>query len=867
MEAHLELLADRYVRRGMSRDDARAAAHRQFGNLTLYRAEIRSMTRHQWLDGLKQDLRYALRQLRRSPGFAAVVIATLALAVGGTTAVFSVMHAVLLAPLPYTEPGQLVRLYQEEPGKPDTRRGFSAPQFRMLRREAVTLADVGARYFRDDLGLDLAIGDRPRRLRVMLVTADYFSTLTAPGFRGPGFRIDDEGNPVRRADRSGAPRIVLSDAIWRARFNADPAVIGTSIRLSAESFEIAGVASAGFEDPVAGVVDAWLPYDLMNDTTSENNSLVVYGRLRSGATMAEGLAELAVFSHVAKERWPEAAASSLVAVPLQDDVTGAARPPLQLLLIAVAFVLVVACANVGNLMLVRASDRSQEFAIRASLGSGRGRLTRQLIVESLVLASFGGAGGLTLAALGVTALQAIGADALPRMRDVGFNPLVLGFATTATIATALACGVLPALRLAAADPRATLASHSRSATGTRRHLQLRSGLAATQLALALALLAGAGVLSLTLHRLTSVDLGFPVERLLTFDINLPAARYDASRRAAFQEELATRLAAIPGVTSAGGTSRLPATGSFHTWPVIIETGPLAGTSVTRLEQPEHRTISGGFFTTFAIRVLAGRTFDDRDDANAPMRAVVSASAARLAFPGMALDQVVGQRIAVLGRRNTREIVGVVSDVPVDIYGHQRSAIYVAHRQFAGNRNWMLTQAVATAGPPNPLLPAVRAVVAAMDPEIVVHQPAPMSEIVGRGASRERFLLTLMGTFASVALGLAALGLYGVLAYAVRQRTAEIGIRIALGATAGAVRSLVFRQAGAVVVLGVVGGTGAAVALGRWLSSVLFQVSPWDLRILGAAVVVLLGTSAIAAWLPARRASRLAPREAMASRVE
>ena len=288
-----------------------------------------------------------------------------------------------------------------------------------------------------------------------------------------------------------------------------------------------------------------MPYDLDGDTLSENNSLAVFGRLRTGVSMAQALAELAVLSESAKQRWPDAKASSIVALPLQDDVAAPSRNLLQLLVVAVGLVLLVACVNVANLVLVRATGRVQEFAVRAALGSSRSRLARQLMVESLVLAGFGGIAGLALASLGVDVLQTLGRDALPRLDSVGFNPVVLLFAAVVTMATALACGVIPALRLARSDPNGALMQQSRSATGTRRQGRLRSGLAAAQLALALALLAGAGVLSVSFYQLTKVDLGFRVDRVLTFDVNLPSVRYDAARRAVFQEDLARRLAAIP----------------------------------------------------------------------------------------------------------------------------------------------------------------------------------------------------------------------------------------------------------------------------------------------------------------------------------
>jgi putative ABC transport system permease protein len=846
----------------MTPEEAQAAARRQFGNLTKHHEDIYEMNGIQVVDGLARDLRYACRQLRHRPGFSAVVVATLALGIGGTTAVFSVMHAVLLAPLPYAQPDRLVRIYQQEPGKPDTRRPVSAPQFRMVRDEAASFADLGARFIREDLGLDLAKDGDGQRLRTLMVTGDYFRTLRSEQFRGPGFHTDDEQAPERRDDRSGARRIVLSDTIWRTRFNSDASLIGTTIRLSAEPYEVAGIAPVGFQDPIAGAIDAWRPYDLKGDTLSENNSLAVFGRLRTGVSLEQASAELAILSESAKQRWPDAKASSIVALPLKNDVVAASRSLLHLLVVAVGLVLLVACVNVANLVLVRATGRVQEFAIRASLGASRSRLARQLLIESLVLAGFGGSVGLAFAAIGVNLLQMLGRDALPRLETVSFNPVVFLFAVAVTMVTAVAFGVIPAIRLPRSDPNRALTQHSRSATSSQRQGRLRCGLAAAQLALALALVAAAGVLLVSFHQIMKVDLGFRVDRVFTFDVNLPSVRYDAARRASIQEDLARRLTAIPGVSAVGGTSRLPATGAFHPWPLYIETGPLAGTRVPQPQDPQHRTVSGDFFKALSIPVLAGRTFDDRDDANVPMRAVVSANLARIAFPGMPLESVVGQRIAVLGRKSTREIIGVVGDVMIDVYGSPTAAVYSAHRQFAGNRNWGLTQVVTTDGPPERILPAVRAAVASIDPELVVYRAAPMTDVVGRGASRERFALVLIGAFAAVSLTLAAIGLYGVLAYAVRQRMPEIGIRMALGATAADVRALVLRQAAIVVGSGLVVGLVGALMLGRWLSFLVFQVNPSDPRILAATAVLLTITGGVAAWLPARHASRVAPGMAM-----
>jgi putative ABC transport system permease protein len=338
IDAHLVLLIDRYVRSGMTQEAARSEAIRRFGNVTWHREELHLMNGLSWIDGLTQDLRYALRQVRHNAGFSAVVGATLALGIGGTTAVFSVMHAVLLAPLPYGQPSQLVRIYQEEPGNSATRAGVSARHFTGLRDHTASFADVGGRYFREDLGLDFSQAGGGQRLRTLLVTSDYFRALRAEPFRGPGFQIDHEaGEPGD--DRIGARRVVLSDAVWHARFNGDPSIVGTTIRLSAEPYEIAGIAPAGFEDPVVGAVDAWLPYNLERDTLSENYSLTVVGRLRPGVSVQQALAELAVLSRSMKQRWPEVRASSIVAVPLQEDVVAPSRNLLQLLPIGVGLVL------------------------------------------------------------------------------------------------------------------------------------------------------------------------------------------------------------------------------------------------------------------------------------------------------------------------------------------------------------------------------------------------------------------------------------------------------------------------------------------------------------------------------------------------
>jgi putative ABC transport system permease protein len=816
--------------------------------------------REHW-NSLTQDVRFAFRQVRRSPGFSAVVVVTLALGIGGTTAVFSVLQAVLLAPLPYEDPGQLVRFYQQEPDKPGTRHYLTAAHFKLLRDQGGSFESVTAINNYRETGADLIRDGHAERVRGLRVSSGYFHTLRSPLARGAGFERRDEIG-TRRGSVVGSSRLVLSSELWKSAFRGDPSVVGSTIQLSGEPFEVIGVAAEGFEDPIAGKVDAWAPYDLARDNNPENNSLSAVGRLKSGVSLNQARQELASLSRAMKERWPSARLSAVDAVPLHEDLVMAARGPLHLVVIAVGLVLLVACVNVANLVLARTMGRANEFAVRLALGSGSRRIVRQMLVESLVLACLGGLMGLTLATIAMRSLRFVAADALPRLEQVRFDPVVLGFAALVTLGTAVAFGVAPAFRLARTSPVRALRQQQRS-TSTRAQGRLRNGLAAAQLALALTLLIGASVLVASFYRLQRVDLGFRVENVLTFEVNLPSVRYDTDRRVAFQEELARRLRAVPGVVAAGGISFLPATGSFHGWNTAIVTGPRAGASVATRDgyNIQQRVVSGDFFEALSIPMHAGRMFDARDDRDAPARTIVSANFARVAFPGMPFDHVIGQRIAI-GDRSTLEIVGVAGDTALDPYGTSSLVVYHPHRQFANNRNWALSQVVAANVPQGQMLANVRATVRSMDPELVVYRPAPMTDVVGRSTRREQFALVLMTAFAVIAVLLAAVGLYGVLAYAVRQRTQEIGVRIALGATAAHIHLTILRQAGAVIGVGVIAGTAGALMLGHWLTTLAFGVSPSDPRIILAAVVVLTLTGLLAAWVPSRRAARVEPKYAM-----
>ena len=656
--------------------------------------------------------------------------------------------------------------------------------------------------------------------------------------------------------------MVVSSSLWRAGFGGDPSIIGSTIQLSGAPHEVVGIAPDGFDDPIIGAVDAWLPYNLARDTDAENNSLSVVGRLRRGISLEQARKELSTLSRSMRERWPSARLSAVDAVPLQEDLVTAARGPLHLLFIAVGLVLLVACVNVANLVLTRATGRVNEFAVRLALGCGRRRLVRQILVESLVLAGLGGLVGLALATVTVRVLRVLGEGAIPRLKEVGFDPVVLGFGALVTVAPAVGFGVAPARRFGRISPVGALRQQSRT-TGSRTQGRLRNALAAAQLALALTLLIGAGVLLASFYRLQRLDLGFRVDRVLTFEVNLPSVRYDAERRADFQEDLDRRLRAIPGVSATGGISFLPATGSYHGWNTSILSGPRAGTSggeERRIQHPtahrERRCLLGAADSGARrshVRCARRRSCAiARDRERQLCSSRVSRNAVRRrrraarcgGRPPDARDRRCG------GRRHARRLRQTFARClsrPSSVRGQPQLGALTCRRNPASTRAHSRGRAGCGLGAG---CRAGRAPGRANDGGI------------GRGTRRERFALVLMAAFAGIALLLAAVGLYGVLAYAVRQRTKEIGVRIALGATAAHIRLTVLRQASI--------GTGSGsdcrhrrCACARTLADVArLWNQPLGPRIVAAAVVVLTTTGLLAAWLPARRAARVEPRDAM-----
>ncbi|HEX6199522.1 MAG TPA: ABC transporter permease, partial [Thermoanaerobaculia bacterium] len=666
---HLRMETERLVAQGLEPAEARRRAGLAFGGVERAKEEVRDGRWVRGLETLASDLRYGARTLRSRPGFAAAAILTLALGVGGTTAVFSVVRAVLLEPLPYERPGQLVRLYQFDAEEPEEELFVSAPHFQEYRERAASFQHLAALYTYHEVGADLLLGDRTERIVVLPVSADYFRLLRREPVLGRGFTREEE---------TGAPLAVVSEGLWR-RAGLDREGIGGAIALDGEERTVVGVMPAGFEDPIMGEVDAWVPQNLSVGGMVENpgnHFLSVLGRLAPGVTAEAARQEMAALDAVLAERFPEVGDDGgFRLVPLHEDLVAGARPALLVVLGAVVLVLLIACVNLANLLLVRSLGRLREVAVRSALGAEPGRIRAQLLAESAVVAVAGGLAGLAVAFAGLEGLLQLGRDAIPRATEIGIDGPVLAVAALLALATAAAAGLLPAWRLARTSPAESLGESSRSATGGHRFVRLRRVLVAGQVALALTLLVGASALGASVYRLSQVDLGFRSAGVLTFQVNLPAARYDAEARRVQHGRLTERLAALPGVSSVGATTVLPATGTAYNWGTRALTGPSVGTEEGFIDA-DQRIVAGSYFETLGIPVVEGRAFDGRDGPDAPPAAVVSRSLARYLFPGVS---PLGHDIRAGGVE--RRIVGVAGDVALDAEGAPGRHVYHAHAQW------------------------------------------------------------------------------------------------------------------------------------------------------------------------------------------
>ena len=796
-----------------------------------------------------QDLRFALRSLAKRPGFVAVVIFTLALGIGANTVVFTVLDGVLLSPLPYEEPERLVRLYQGYFSRPEELNFLAGAGFLAYREQSDIFAGVGAYYTYRESGTDLTGGDEPERVVIMEISADAFAVLGAEPMMGREF--------TRAEERRDAGVAMISYGLWQRYFGGDPEILGTSFLLAGAPHVVVGVMPAGFRNPIGGQPEIWVPEHLhpvaegYDPNNWDNHYLSAVARLQPGVTIAQALARLDALVPGFIEEDPDAEGQTARLVPLLEDKVGHTRTMLVVLMGAVGMVLLIACVNVANLFLARTSDRWKELALRAALGAGRVRLVTQMIAESLLLGLAGGVAGLLLAVGGLRTVLALAPDTLPRVASIGIDLRVFGFTLLVAVATGLLFGIAPALQFSRPSLERALREEDRGHSGGNATRRLRAGLVVAEVSVALVLLVGAGLLLKSFAALVSVDLGVRTESILTYEVHLPDARYDAAQRVTFYDAFFERVEAIPGVLAVGATSYLPSEGEYHQWG--MRRRDIDADSEAAFIGPNVRVIDHDYLRVMGIGLVSGRAFGPTVVLGSPRVLLINQYLAEHLFPDR---DPVGAPVRLAGYEY--EVAGIITDTAFDPKGTVGPKVYLSHDQYADNRNWAMIQTVRTDGEPTTIVAQLRAELREVDPNLVLYRVRTMEDVVGAGISPQRFSMALMGAFAAVALLLAAVGIYGVLAYTVAQRTHEIGIRMALGADRSAVRGLVLRHGLVLTAVGILIGIAGSLALTRWLSSLLFGVEPNDPLVFGAVAIGLALVAALAGWLPARRATSVDP---------
>ncbi|MBW4697200.1 MAG: ABC transporter permease [Aphanocapsa lilacina HA4352-LM1] len=800
---------------------------------------------------LLQDGRYGLRMLAGSPGFTVVAVLTLAVVIGANTAIFSVVSAVLLRSLPYAEPERLVQVWETVPRRDQMESSISVPNYldwREQNRVFERIALYGQAAF------NLSSNGRTERLVGAIVSANFFETFGTAPLLGRGFQPQEE----KTADSRVA---VISYGLWQRRFEASAAVLGKTVTIDSRPYTIVGVMPPGFQFP-QGERDIWVPFAFDTDQKRGSHSHRAVARLKSGVNLAQASEQINIVALDLARQYPDTNTGRGVAlVPLYEELVGDVRPALLVLTGAVAAVLLIGCANVANLLLARAVVRRKEFALRVALGASRSRLVRQLLTESTLLSLFGGACGLVLAYFGVRLLVALSPADLPRAQEIAVDGTVLAFTVAVAFATAFLFGLAPALQATRIDCNEALKDGGRTATGGRSRNRLRNLLVVVEVSLALMLLVEAGLLGQSLWRLQSVEPGLNPKNVLTAGIYLPVAKYRDERQIVdFFDRLLARIRALPGVSSASGIFTLPLSGSSSDGTFIIEGRPPVGPG----QEPSagYLIVGPDYLQTMGIPLLRGRAFDERDRATSPKVALINETMAQKFWPG---EDPVGRRLSIDTPRPAPEswieIVGIAKDArTLALNKPVRPEMYFPYSQLA----WpFLTLVIRTGtGDPAALGNALREQVKAMDSDQALGEVQTMEAVIAESIEQERFNALLLVLFAAVALVLSGVGLYGVIAYSVTQRTHEIGIRLALGAERGSIVRLVVGQGMAPAIAGVAIGLVAAAALGRLLSSLLFGVSAIDPPTFLGVAAVLLGVAFLACFLPARRATRVDPMVAL-----
>jgi predicted permease len=847
---HLEARAEDLVARGLPPAAARAQALQEFGDVNDARDYMRTMDRRTEserrrrgsLADVAQDFRYAVRTLLASPLFTLTAVVTLALGIGANVAIFSVVHGVLLRPLPFPHPEQLYRVWSANRADGVSDSPVSPVDIDDFRAGRRAVADLGGWFYQPNLGsgVDLTGKGEPQRLDATYVTAGFFNTLGVQPALGRWPRQEE-------LVRGGQLHVVmLSNGFWKRQFGGDRSVIGTSLTLGGAPYQVIGVMPASFEFP-SRQVEVWLPYDVIPDEgiprIRPNRLLGLVARARPDVPGERASAELNAIARQLAQQFPENAQWDAVTVtPLHEAITGKMRTPLLVLLGAVGFVLLIACVNVASLLLARAVARSREIALRAALGAGRGRIVRQLLTESVVLSLAGGVAGLAVA-WGVLALiRAQSGDQLPRVAEAGLHPTVLAFALGVSVVTGLLFGLVPALRLATGGLQETLRSGGRGLAGGGDGQRLRDGLVVAEVALALVLGVGAGLMTRSFVALLNTDPGFQPDHLVAVTVNVSYDKYGKGAEE-FAHRMLETIRAVPGVLSAGAAKDAPLRGTGETAKLGLASGDSAQVSIVY--------ISDGYFKTLGTPILEGREFTAQDDSSSPFGLVVNQAFARKYFPG---QQLAGHAVR-LGRGEV-PIVGVVGDIRQESMDKPAEpAIYINYRKNGRVRH---TVVVRTRGEPLTMVRPIEQAVWSLDKDQSIGAVFTFDQAIGESVARPRLLLILLGAFGVLGLGLGALGIYGVLAYLVSQRPREIGVRLALGAKPSAVSAMIVKRGLVLTAIGLAVGLAGAFALHRVMAGVLYGVASTDPATFVGVSVVLLGVATLGSWLPARRAAIVDP---------
>jgi predicted permease len=853
---HLEKLTDRYAANGLTRDEARYAALRELGSLEQIKEECRDMRRVNFFENLLQDFRNGFRQFRRTPGFAVVAVLSLGLGIGANTAIFSVVYAVLLRPLPYANPDRLVSVFEQKLPEGVTMAGSTYPDFDEWRQHNQVFSAVAGQAAHD---LTLTGRGDPSIVETVVATSELFTVLGVKPLAGRTFLTAD-------GEKGAAAVVILSESLWRSRLGADPAIIGSSITLDNRPFTVVGIMPASFRSPpLTRNQDVWIP--LVDDplfsgwmTRRVQHWVPAIARLKPGVSLAQAQAEMdAIAARQARDFPAGDSGWTLRVVPLQQEVVGNARSALLVVLGAVGLVLLIACANVAHLLLARATARVKEVAMRIALGASRARIVRQLLTESAALGLAGGAAGVGIAYWGVRSLRALLPPGLPQTHPIRVDGGVLAFALLLSLAASFVFGLAPALFAARSDLQASLKDGSRSGEGGGRR-RARGLLATAEIALAMILLTAAGLLLRSFVMLTSVSPGFEFRQVMKAEVSLPQFQYSTPQQwTEFSNELLRRIQAEPGLHDSAVAAPLPLDRQGEaTLPFDIVSSLALPPGAARTA--DYAAVSPEYLRVMGIPLRRGRTFDEHDTPSAPRVALISETLAHRYFPN---QDPIGREL-VFGfpphQDVRREIVGIVGDVrDVALSEDPGPMMYVP---FAQSPFWGGEVVVRSAMSPASVAASIRREVHNIDSNLPVTDVEPVSALVDASVAQPRFRTWLFGLFGVLALVLAAAGIFGVISYSVSCRTREIGIRVALGAGRSQVQRLILGESAKLVALGLAIGIPAALALGRYLANFLFGVHPADpLTFVGVAVLLSLVALA-ASYVPTRRALRVDPNQAL-----